>query len=33
VFENRMLRGTFGPREKEESGEWIKPHKKELNGL
>jgi len=33
VFENRVLRRIFGPREKEVTGEWIKQHNEELNDL
>jgi hypothetical protein len=33
VFENRMLRRTFGPKRDEVMGEWRKLHNEELNGL
>ena len=33
VFENRVLRGIFGPRSDEVTGEWRKLHKEELNAL
>jgi len=33
VFENRVLRRIFGPKRKEETGEWRKLHNEELNGL
>jgi hypothetical protein len=33
VFENRVLRGIFGPKRDEVTGEWRKLHKGELNGL
>ena len=33
VFENRLLRGIFGPTRSEVRGEWRKLHKEELNGL
>jgi len=33
VFENRVLRGIFGPRSDEVTGEWRKLHKEELNDL
>ena len=32
VFENRMLRRTFGPRRDEVTGNWRKLHNWELNG-
>ena len=31
VFENRVLRGIFGARRDEETGEWRKLHNEELN--
>jgi hypothetical protein len=31
VFENRVLRGIFGPRRDELTGEWRKLHNEELN--
>ena len=31
VFENGVLRGIFGPRRDEVTGEWGKPHNEELN--
>jgi hypothetical protein len=33
VFENRVLRRTFGPRRDEATGEWRRPHDEELNDL
>jgi uncharacterized protein YecA (UPF0149 family) len=33
VFENRVLRMLFGPKRDEATGEWRKPHKKELRDL
>jgi hypothetical protein len=33
VFENRVLRRTFGPRRDEVTGEWRKLHNEELNDL
>jgi len=33
VFENRVLRGIFGHRRHEVTGEWRKLHKEELNDL
>jgi hypothetical protein len=33
VFENRVLRRTFGPRRDEVKGEWIKLHNEELRHL
>jgi hypothetical protein len=33
VFENRVLRRTFGPKRDEVTGEWRKLHKEELSGL
>jgi hypothetical protein len=33
VFENRVLRGIFGPRRDEVTGEWRKLHDEELNDL
>jgi hypothetical protein len=33
VFANRVLRRIFGPKRDEVTGEWRKPHNKELNGL
>jgi len=33
VFENRVLRRIFGPKRDEETGEWRKLHKEELNDL
>jgi hypothetical protein len=33
VFENRVLRGVFGPKRAEVTGEWRKLHNEELNGL
>jgi hypothetical protein len=33
VFENRVLRSTFGPKRDEVTGEWRKLHNEELNGL
>ena len=33
VFENMMLRGIFGPRRDEVTGEWRRLHNKELNDL
>jgi hypothetical protein len=33
VFENRVLRGTFGPKRDEVTGEWRKLHTEELNDL
>jgi hypothetical protein len=31
VFENRLLRGIFGPEREEVTGEWRKLHNEELN--
>ena len=33
VFENRMLRGIFGPKRDEVTGEWRKLHNQEFNVL
>jgi hypothetical protein len=33
VFENRVLRRTFGPKRDEETGEWRKQHNEELRDL
>ena len=33
VFENRVLRGIFGSKKDEVTGEWRKLHNKELNDL
>ena len=33
VFENRVLRGIFGPKRAEVTGEWRKLHNEELNDL
>ena len=33
VFENRVLRGKFGPKRGEVSGEWRKLHNEELTDL
>jgi hypothetical protein len=33
VFENRVLRTTFGPKRDEGTGEWRKLHNEELNAL
>jgi hypothetical protein len=33
VFENKVLRGIFGPKRDEVTGEWRKLHNEELNGL
>jgi len=33
VFENMVLRGIFGPRRDEVTGEWRRLHNKELNDL
>jgi hypothetical protein len=33
VFENRVLRRTFGPKRDEVTGEWRKVQKEELNAL
>jgi hypothetical protein len=33
VFENRVLRGIFGPRRDEVTGEWSKLHSGELHNL
>jgi len=33
VFENRVLRRTFGPKRDEVTGEWRKLHNEELNDL
>ena len=32
VFENRVLRGVFGPKRDKVTGEWRKLHNGELNG-
>ena len=32
VFENRLLRGIFGPKREEVTGEWRKLHNEELKG-
>ena len=32
VFENMVLRGIFGPRRDEVTGEWRRLHNEELNG-
>jgi len=33
VFENRVVRGLFGPKRDEVTGEWRKLHNEELNDL
>ena len=33
VFENMVLRGIFGPRRDEVTGEWRRLHNEELNDL
>ena len=33
MFENMVLRRIFGPRRDEVTGEWMRLHKEELNGL
>jgi hypothetical protein len=33
VFENRILRGTFGPKKDEVTGGWRKLHNEELHDL
>ena len=33
VFENRVLRGIFGPKRDEVTGEWRKLHSVELNDM
>jgi hypothetical protein len=33
VFENRVLRGMFGPKRDEVTGEWRKLHNRELHNL
>jgi hypothetical protein len=33
VFENRVLRGTFGSKRDDVTGEWIKLHNEEINDL
>jgi len=33
MSENRVLRGIFGPKRDEVTGEWRKPHNEELNDL
>jgi hypothetical protein len=33
VFDNRVLRGIFGPKRDEVTGEWRRLHKEELNDL
>jgi len=33
VFENSVLRGIFGPKRDEATGEWRKLHNEELNDL
>jgi hypothetical protein len=33
VFENRVLRGIFGPKTKEVTGDWRKLHNEELHNL
>jgi hypothetical protein len=33
VFENRVLRGIFGPKRDEVTGEWRKLHNEELRDL
>jgi len=33
VFENRVLRSTFGPKREEVTGEWRKIHNEELSDL
>jgi hypothetical protein len=33
VFENRVLRGIFGPKRDEVTGEWRRLHTEELNDL
>jgi hypothetical protein len=33
VFENRVLRGTFGPKRDDVIGDWRKPHNEELRNF
>ena len=33
VFENRVLRGIFGPKGEQVTGDWRKPHNEELRDL
>ena len=33
VFDNRVLRGIFGPKRDEVTGEWRKAHNEKLNDL
>jgi hypothetical protein len=33
VFENRVLRGIFGPKRDEVTGQWRKLHNEELNDM
>jgi hypothetical protein len=33
MFENRVLRGIFGPKRDEGTGEWRRLHNEELNDL
>jgi hypothetical protein len=33
VFENRVLRGVFGPKREEVTGEWRRLHNEELHDL
>jgi hypothetical protein len=33
VFDNRVLRGVFGPKRDQVTGEWRKLHNEEINGL
>jgi hypothetical protein len=33
VFENRVVRGVFGPKRNEVTGEWRKLHNEELHDL
>ena len=33
MFENRVLRGVFGPKRDEVTGKWRKVHNEELNDL
>jgi hypothetical protein len=33
VFENRVLRKIFGPKRDDVTGDWRKPHSKELHNL